>query len=118
MACAIAGIVAGKFGIDVSGALKFSALVISPTAERRQALKLGTSAPNRVSKNRSTEVWSNRSDDTNPPRLNGEITSIGTRKPNPIGPDIAGFPATVGSGTAGAVTYSSSVPAGAVTGGT
>jgi hypothetical protein len=44
--------------------------------------------------------------------------SIGTRKPNPIGPVIAGFPMTAGSGTAGAVMYSPGVPGGAVTGGT
>ena len=41
---------------------------------------------------------------------------MGTRKPNPIGPVIAGLPITVGSGTAGAVTYSPAVPGGAVTG--
>lgn len=57
------------------------------------------------------------SDDTNPPRLNGEMISMGTRKPNPIGPLIAVLPITVGSGTAGAVTYSPGVPGGAVTGG-
>ena len=50
--------------------------------------------------------------------LNGEMISIGTRKPNPIGPVIAGLPITVGSGTAGAVTYSPGVPRGAVTGAT
>ena len=85
---------------------------------RRQALRLGTSAPNRVSRNRSREVWSKRSEDTNPPLLNGEITSIGTRKPRPMGPRICGEPTTVGSGTAGAVTYSPVVPEGAVTGAT
>ena len=36
--------------------LKLNALVRSPTVVRRQALKLGTSAPKRVSRNRSTEV--------------------------------------------------------------
>jgi hypothetical protein len=36
--------------------LKLKALVKSPTAARRHALKFGTSAPNSVSKNRSTDV--------------------------------------------------------------
>jgi hypothetical protein len=114
----IGGIVAGKVGIEVFGALKFSALVRSPTADRLHALRFGTSAPKRVSRNRNTDVWSNRSDDTNPPRLKGEITSIGTRNPKPIGPEIGGVPADDGSGTAGAVTYSPGVPDGAVVGGT
>src|SRR5260370_30866273 len=35
-----------------------------------------------------------------------------------MGPRIGGEPTTVGSGTAGAVTYSPGVPGGAVTGGT
>src|SRR5258708_91739 len=44
------------------------------------------------------------------------MISVGTRKPKPMGPVIP--PATVGSGTAGAVMYSPGVPGGAVTGGT
>ena len=46
----------GKSGKFASGALKLKALVISPTAARRQALRFGTSAPNRVSRNRSIDV--------------------------------------------------------------
>ena len=46
----------GKVGIDWSGELKLKALVRSPTVERRQALRLGTPAPKRVSRNRNTEV--------------------------------------------------------------
>src|SRR5579863_82478 len=118
MICGIACTVDGRFGIDRSGAAKLNALVRSPTVARRHALKLGTSAPNRVSRNRKIEVWSNRSDETKPPRLNGERISIGTRKPSPMGPSMGGLPTTVGSGTAGAVTYSPGVPGGAVTGGT
>src|ERR1700693_1201927 len=114
--CATAGSVDGKLGIDSSGLLKLSALVKSPTVARRHALRFGTSAPNRVSRNRNTEVWSNKPDDTKPPRLNGEMISNGTRKPKPIGPLIGGLPTTVGSGTAAAVTYSPGVPGGAVTG--
>src|SRR5580700_3446097 len=118
IACVSPCRVDGKLGIDWSGLLKLSALVKSPTVARRQALKLGTSAPKRVSRNRNTEVWSNKSDDTNPPRLNGEMISMGTRKPSPIGPVIAGLPITVGSGTGGAVTNSPGVPRGAVAGAT
>src|SRR5215471_6840951 len=118
MTCGIACKVEGKFGTDVSGVAKLKAVVRSPTVDRRQALRLGTSAPKRVSRKRSTEVWSKRSDDTNPPRLNGETISMGTRNPKPIGPVMGGLPTTVGSGTAGAVTYSPAVPIGAVVGGT
>src|SRR3954447_26858183 len=110
--------VEGSNGTDVSGLVKLNAVVISPTVARRHADRFGTSAPKRVSRKRSSEVWSKTSDDTNPPRLNGEITNVGTRKPRPMGPEIGGLPATVGSGTAAAVTYSPGVPAGAVTGGT
>src|ERR1700757_708435 len=98
----MAGSVEGRFGVDGSVFLKLSALVRSPTVARRHALRLGTSAPKRVSRNRNMEVWSNKSEDTNPPRLNGEMSSVGTRKPSPIGPLIAGLPITVGSGTGGA----------------
>jgi hypothetical protein len=46
----------GRFGIDPSGFLKLNALVKSPTVARRHALKLGTLAPKRVSRNR----WKDR----------------------------------------------------------
>jgi len=111
-----AGAVAGSDGADVSGFEKLNALVRSPTVDLRHAERFGTSAPKRVSRNRSSDVWSNRSEQMNPPRLKGEITSIGTRNPSPIGPLM--FPATEGSGSAGAVMYSPAVPGGAVTGGT
>jgi hypothetical protein len=52
----MAGSVDGKFGIDWSGFLKLSAAVRSPTVARRQALRLGTSARKRVSKNRNIDV--------------------------------------------------------------
>jgi hypothetical protein len=60
--------------------------VRSPTAERRHAVRFGTGTPKRVSRKRSIEVWSKISELTQPPRLHGEITTIGTRKPSPIGP--------------------------------
>ena len=46
----------GRLGTEVLGALKLNALVRSPTAARRHALKLGTSAPNLVSKNLNMDV--------------------------------------------------------------
>src|SRR5256885_14258515 len=116
--CAMAGSVDGSPGIVRSGAAKFKALVRSPRLARRHALRFGTSTAKRVSRNRRMDVWSNRSEDTKPPRLNGEITSMGTRKPSPMGPLTAGLPITEASGTGGAVMYSPSVPGGAVSGGT
>src|ERR1700730_14598793 len=59
----------GSDGMDGSAALsKLKPLVRSPVTDRRQALKLGTSAPKRRSRKRSIEVWSNVSLHTSPPR--------------------------------------------------
>ena len=105
----------GSAGIEVSGgAAKLNAFVRSPVCERRQRLRLGTSGPKRVSRNRSSEVWSKVFEHTKPPRENGEITSIGTRKPNPIGPRMP--PAMLGRGST--VRYSPGVPGGGTGGGT
>src|SRR5205823_13113007 len=101
-------------GSDLFGFAKLNALVRSPVTDRRQALRFGTGTPKRDSRKRSVEVWSNVPEETKPPRLNGEMTSIGTRKPSPIGPAIP--PADDGSGLT--VRYSSGVPAGAAGGGT
>ena len=76
----------GSDGTDGSTVAKLNAAVRSPVTERRHADRFGTSAPKRVSSRRSTDVWSNVVEQTKPPRLNGETTSIGTRKPSPIGP--------------------------------
>jgi hypothetical protein len=86
---------------------------------RRHADTLGTSTPNRSLTGLSCEVWSNTSDAIWPPRLNGEITSIGTLTPRPSGPAMLSVPGS-GSPMAGgdAVRYSPAVPAGAVGGGT
>jgi len=54
----------GSRGTERSGRAKENALVRSPVTERLHALRLGTSAPNRVSRKRSTEVWSKRSEQT------------------------------------------------------
>jgi hypothetical protein len=75
----------GSIGNAVVGAaVKFNAPVKSPVTPRRHADKFGTCTPNRVSMNRSTEVWSSVPEYLNPPALNGEITSAGVRSPNPM----------------------------------
>src|SRR2546421_1088137 len=48
--------VEGNAGTVSSGAAKLSALVRSPTTPRRHADRFGTSAPNRVSRKRSSDV--------------------------------------------------------------
>src|ERR1700730_12130470 len=104
----------GTAGTDAFGAAKLKAAVRSPTAERRHALRFGTSAPKRRSTRRSVEVRSNTLEETKPPRLKGETTSIGTRKPSRTGPRTP----SPGDGSVGPVTYSPAVPPGAVGGGT
>src|SRR5213076_2031647 len=105
---------AGRVGTDPSGDAKSKADVRSPTTERRQALKFVTSTPKRRSRNSSVEVRSKVSEQTKPPRLKGDATSIGTRKPNPIGPRTP----SAADGNGSTVTYSPGVPGGAVGGGT
>src|SRR5262249_1974332 len=102
----------GSRGSDVSGAAKLSALVRSPQVARRHADRFGTSTPKRASMKRSREVWSKTSDDTKPPRLNGEMMSNGTRGPRPTGPATPW--ARAGNGST--VRYSPGVPGGAVGG--
>src|SRR5947209_3857107 len=71
----------GSDGTDVSTSAKLNAVVMSPVADRRQAERFGTSTPKRASSRRRVDVWSSTSEHTKPPRLNGETTSMGTRKP-------------------------------------
>src|SRR6266481_2301859 len=55
----------------------------------------GSSTPNRRSRKRMSDVWSNTCEFTHPPLLQGEITIIGTRTPSPYGPGVkldAGYP--------------------------
>ena len=98
------------------GSLRFgcSADVRSPAVWRRQAEMLGACTPKRSSRKRSCDVWSKTSDATCPPRLKGERTSIGTRKPMPIGPAVP----LASSGSGETVRYSPAVPSGATGGGT
>jgi len=65
------------------GLAKLKALVRSPHTARRQAEMLGSITPKRCSRKRSTEVWSNTCELTQPPLLNGDTTYIGTRAPRP-----------------------------------
>ena len=59
------------------------ALVRSPHTSRRQGEMFGSTTPKRRSRKRITEVWSKTWELTNPPRLHGEMTNIGTRGPKP-----------------------------------
>ncbi len=73
------------------GEVKLKADVRSPATARRQVVMLfsrnpGYCAPNRRSINRISEVWSSTSELTQPPLLQGEMTTMGTRTPNPYGP--------------------------------
>ena len=65
------------------GVRKSKAEVRSPQTARRQGVMFGSSTPKRASRKRITEVWSKTSELTKPPRLQGEITYIGTRGPRP-----------------------------------
>src|SRR5437588_8837784 len=63
----------GKDGTVALGATsRLNAAVMSPVCSRRHWLKFGTSGPNRRSRKRSSEVWSNVFLHTSPPRVNGE----------------------------------------------
>ncbi len=78
-----------KLGLDgFGGAAKLNADVISPTVALRHALMLGTGTPNGLETNFSCEVWSKTSLHLSGPRLYGDMTKQGTRKPNPIGPRV------------------------------
>src|SRR5438270_13093758 len=86
---------AGTTGTDWFGATKLKAAVRSPTAERRHALRFGTSAPKRRAGKSRVEARSKTLEQTKAPRLKGETTRCVTRNPSPIGPRIPS--ATVGS---------------------
>src|SRR5262249_36199920 len=79
----------------------------------RQTLRFGTSTPKRVSRKRRSDVWSNVSEQTKPPREYGETRRSGTRKPSPIGPATPA--ASPGSGFT--LSHSPGVPFGATGGG-
>ncbi len=70
---------------ESSGVAKSNTLVRSPVTARRHGLMFGSATPKRASSSRSTEVWSNTCESTQPPRVHGETTVIGTRTPRPTG---------------------------------
>ncbi|MNV49144.1 hypothetical protein D3C71_1410880 [compost metagenome] len=65
------------------GVAKLKAEVRSPSTARRHGLMLSSGTPKRASRKRSTEVWSKAWELTQPPRLHGDTTYIGTRGPGP-----------------------------------
>ena len=71
---------------------KSNAEVRSPQTARRQGVMFGSSTPKRASMKRISEVWSNVSEQTQPPVLHGETTSSGTRTPSPYGPTTPSEP--------------------------
>ncbi len=96
----------------IRGVAKLNAEVMSPTTPSRQAVMLGTGTPNRARINFNCEVWSNVSETISGPRLYGEMTMQGTRKPRPSGPRMPPDPGT--ASMLGTVTNSPGVPGGAV----
>ncbi|MNV33601.1 hypothetical protein D3C71_1249730 [compost metagenome] len=90
---------------SVFGVAKLKALVRSPHTARRNGEMLGSFTPKRVSRKRSTEVWSKACELTQPPRLQGEITYSGTRGPGP-NTRLSGFGCEVLPSGAGCVKYS------------
>ena len=64
---------------------KSKADVRSPQTARRHALIFGSGISNRASRNCNTDVWSKTCEHTHPPLVQGEMISMGTRGPKPIG---------------------------------
>src|SRR5260370_42467576 len=83
-------VVGGSVGRPKTGVVKSKAPVRSPQTLRRQAVMVGQiagapSASVHFSRNWITEVWSDTSEVTQPPRVHGERRTTGTRKPRPTG---------------------------------
>src|SRR5205823_14608474 len=80
-------LVEGNFGRGVprAEAVKSKAELRSPHTERRHSLIFGSRTPKHFSMKRITDVWSNSSEQTYPPRLQGDTTIAGARMPRPIG---------------------------------
>src|SRR5262245_10872938 len=94
------------------GRRKLNGQVRSPSTARRHGLMLGSMAPKRASRKRMSDVWSNASELTQPPRLHGETTIIGTRGPGPYT-----FPSEWRSVPSGTVLAPASAPVGSSDGG-
>jgi hypothetical protein len=82
-ASALVRVPASVGSTSVLGVAKLKALVRSPLTARRNGEMFSSFTPKRASRKRSTEVWSNTCELTQPPRLQGEMTYIGTRGPGP-----------------------------------
>ena len=65
--------------------------VRSPNVCRRHAEMFGSTTPVTRSSSRSVEVWSNGSEDTQPPAVHGETMIAGTRNPAPTCSPLPGF---------------------------
>src|SRR6478609_6875720 len=76
----------GGDGTRLDELSKSNAEVRSPHTARRQGVMFGSSTPNRASMKRMSDVWSNVSEQTQPPVLHGETIRSGTRTPSPYGP--------------------------------
>ncbi len=89
-------VVAAAFGLR-----KLKAEVRSPNTARRHGLMFDSCTPKRCSRKRSTEVWSNTCELTQPPALHGDTTNIGTRGPAPYDrpSGLSGEESPVGFGT-------------------
>ncbi|MCY1369258.1 hypothetical protein D9M69_562880 [compost metagenome] len=70
----------GSFGLT-----KSKQVVRSPHTARCHGLIASTVMSKRFSRKRSTEVWSNTCELTQPPLLHGDTTYIGTRELRPQG---------------------------------
>ncbi|MDT4824750.1 hypothetical protein FQZ97_580100 [compost metagenome] len=68
------------------GVAKLKIEVRSPQTARRHGEMFGSATPKRRSMKRSTEVWSNTCELTQPPLVQGDSTYIGTRGPSPYTP--------------------------------
>src|SRR2546423_14674947 len=82
----------GSVGTRSDALWKSNAEVKSPQTARRHAVMFGSSTPNRASMKRISDVASNTSEQTQPPLLQGETTSNGTRTPRPYGPTTPSEP--------------------------
>src|SRR5580704_1396489 len=83
--------VLGNGTVASLGEEKLNDDVRSPETARRHLVMLlsmmpGYSDPNRRSINRMSDVWSNTCGFTQPPLLQGEMTTMDTRTPIPYGP--------------------------------
>src|SRR5690606_15863535 len=89
--------------------------VRSPQTNRRQLLilvsftRLPVFFSRKCSRNCKPEVWSNTSELTQPPLVQGEAITIGTRKPSPIGLSNVASGLPVRTFSCSTVTYSSRV---------